>query len=113
MSDRTPPPYPNLLVIDDEPGIRDMMSLSLGADGYKVCTAADGAEGLGMFKEQKPDIVLTDIKMPGLDGIEVLKTHQVHEPGHRGDRHHRSRGHGPGGALLAAHGQRLRDQAGE
>ena len=73
MSAPTPPPYPNLLVIDDEPGIRDMMSLSLGADGYKVCTAADGAEGLGMFKEQKPDIVLTDIKMPGLDGIEVLK----------------------------------------
>ncbi|MBU1273934.1 MAG: hybrid sensor histidine kinase/response regulator [Proteobacteria bacterium] len=67
------PPYPNLLVIDDEPGIRSMMSLSLGADGYKVRTAADGAEGLKLFKEQQPDIVLTDIKMPGLDGIEVLK----------------------------------------
>ncbi|MFH2126286.1 MAG: response regulator [Pseudomonadota bacterium] len=73
MSGCTPPPYPSLLVIDDEPGIRSMMSLSLTADGYKVCTAADGAEGLSIFEEQKPDIVLTDIKMPGLDGIEVLK----------------------------------------
>ncbi len=73
MKPCSPPPYPSLLVIDDEPGIRSMMSLSLGADGYKVCTAADGAEGLKIFEEQRPDIVLTDIKMPGLDGIEVLK----------------------------------------
>jgi signal transduction histidine kinase len=73
MNAHPPPPYPNLLVIDDEEGIRSMMALSLGADGYTVRTAADGTEGLKTFEEQKPDIVLTDIKMPGLDGIEVLK----------------------------------------
>ncbi len=71
MTDR--PPFNRLLLIDDEPGIRRMMSLDLRADGYEVSLAEDGESGIEAFTRERPDIVLTDIKMPGLDGLEVLK----------------------------------------
>jgi two-component system, NtrC family, sensor kinase len=63
----------NLLIIDDEEGIRKLLALSLESDGYEVSTAASGEEGIEIFKSKSPGIVLTDIKMPGIDGIEVLK----------------------------------------
>jgi PAS domain S-box-containing protein len=62
-----------LLLIDDEPDILRVLSMSLKADGYDVVTAQSGAEGIAVFEKEKPDIVITDIKMPGMDGIEVLK----------------------------------------
>jgi signal transduction histidine kinase len=67
------PRFNRLLLVDDEPGIRKMMALDLSTDGYIVFTAADGAKGLEIFDQEKPSLVLTDLKMPGLDGIEVLK----------------------------------------
>ena len=63
-----------LLLIDDEADIRRVLSMSLKSDGYEVLTAGSGQEGIKVFKEQKPPIVLTDIKMPGMDGLEVLKS---------------------------------------
>jgi signal transduction histidine kinase len=65
--------FDKLLIIDDEPGIRKMMSLDLSADGYQVFTAANGREGLEIFERERPPLVLTDLKMPGMDGIEVLR----------------------------------------
>ncbi len=62
-----------ILLIDDEPDIVRVLSMSLKADGYDVIPAHSGAEGIAAFEKEKPDIVLTDIKMPGMDGIEVLK----------------------------------------
>jgi len=62
-----------LLLIDDEPDILRVLSISLKADGYVVIPANSGIEGLEAFEKEKPEIVLTDIKMPGMDGIEVLK----------------------------------------
>ncbi len=62
-----------LLIIDDEEGIRKVLSLSLASDGYEVLAAATGEEGIEIFKKESPSIILTDIKMPGMDGIEVLK----------------------------------------
>jgi len=62
-----------LLIIDDEDGIRKLLALSLESDGYEVRTAANGEEGIEAFRREMPPIVLTDIKMPGIDGIEVLK----------------------------------------
>jgi len=47
--------------------------MSLRSDGYEVLTAEDGKSGLEIFAKESPPIVLTDIKMPGMDGIEVLK----------------------------------------
>lgn len=50
-----------------------MLSISLRSDGYDVITALSGEEGVGKYETESPDIVLTDIKMPGMDGIEVLQ----------------------------------------
>ncbi|MFZ5995062.1 MAG: sigma-54-dependent transcriptional regulator [Thermodesulfobacteriota bacterium] len=62
-----------LLLIDDEEGVRNILGLSLRNDGYNVLLAGDGRKGLELLKGEQPDIVLTDIRMPGMDGIEVLK----------------------------------------
>ncbi len=62
-----------ILLIDDEPDILRVLGISLKADGYEVIPALNGAEGIEAFTREKPSIVITDIKMPGMDGIEVLE----------------------------------------
>lgn len=62
-----------ILVIDDEKPTLSMFRLFLTAYGYEVFTAEDGEKGLQLFDELQPDIVFTDIKMPGMDGLEVLR----------------------------------------
>lgn len=62
-----------ILVIDDEKPTLMMFRLTLNACGYEVLTAENGHEGLDVFNRERPSIVLTDIKMPGMNGIEVLK----------------------------------------
>ncbi len=62
-----------ILVIDDEKPTLSMFRLFLTAYGYDVYTAEDGEKGLVLFEEIRPGIVFTDIKMPGLDGLEVLR----------------------------------------
>ncbi len=62
-----------LLLVDDEEGIRNVLRISLSDLGYTVFTAVDGKEALNIFKEEQPNIVLTDIKMPGIDGVELLR----------------------------------------
>ena len=62
-----------ILVIDDEKATLSMFRLFLDAYGYRVYTAENGAEGLEIFRKEKPAIVLTDIKMPGIDGLAVLQ----------------------------------------
>ena len=62
----------NILVIDDEKSIRNVLKDILGNEGYKVDEAADGEEGFKKFSENNYDVVLCDIKMPKLDGIEFL-----------------------------------------
>jgi two-component system nitrogen regulation response regulator NtrX len=63
---------PRILVVDDEPAIRDTMRMILEYDGYEVLLAGSGQEGLTMAERDSPDLVFLDIKMPGLDGLEVL-----------------------------------------
>ena len=62
-----------ILVIDDEEIIRERMKKLLILDDYETFAAGDGEKGLEVFEKEKPDIALIDIKMPGMDGIEVLK----------------------------------------
>ncbi len=62
-----------ILLIDDEIDNTRVLSMSLRSDGYSVLTASSGEEGLSVFHRQKPEIVITDIRMPGMDGLEVLR----------------------------------------
>jgi len=62
-----------LLLVDDEPGIRKVLGITLSDDGYTVHTAESGEAALALFETHRPQIVLTDIKMPGMGGIELLK----------------------------------------
>jgi DNA-binding response OmpR family regulator len=62
-----------ILLVEDDPTIREMTQLSLERDGFRVSTAADGSAGLAAFREQTPDLVLLDVMLPGLDGISVCR----------------------------------------
>ena len=60
-----------ILLVDDEPDILDFVSYNLKAEGYKVSTAASGKAGVAKAKEFKPDLILLDVMMPEMDGIEA------------------------------------------
>ena len=62
-----------ILIVDDEEIIVKLLSMSLRSDGYETLSAYNGEQGLEVFKSESPDIVVTDIKMPGMDGLELLK----------------------------------------
>lgn len=62
-----------ILIIDDEESIVNLLSLSLKSDGHDVAVAYNGDDAVKVFQWESPDIVLTDLMMPGIDGIEVLK----------------------------------------
>jgi two-component system nitrogen regulation response regulator NtrX len=61
-----------ILVIDDEAAIRDSLRMTLEYEGYEFVGAATGQEGLALAEKDTPDLVILDVKMPGMDGIEVL-----------------------------------------
>jgi two-component system nitrogen regulation response regulator NtrX len=65
-------PRSRILVIDDEAAIRDSLKMTLEYAGYEFIGAATGQEGLALAEREAPDIVLLDIKMPGMDGMDVL-----------------------------------------
>lgn len=62
-----------VLLIDDEPGIASALVVRLSAEGYVVETAMDGRSGLAAAAETQPDVILLDIRMPDIDGIEVCR----------------------------------------
>src|SRR5256712_3906714 len=66
-------PKSRILVIDDEAAIRDSLKMTLEYEGYEFVGAATGQEGLALAERDAPDLVLLDVKMPGMDGIEVLE----------------------------------------
>ena len=61
-----------VLVVDDEPSIVDLVSAYLRADGFEVFTASDGVTGLKVAQTTDPDLVVLDLMLPGMDGLEVL-----------------------------------------
>src|SRR5262245_58881265 len=70
----------SILVVDDEPAIQDILTWSLEAEGYNVATAASGEEALTRFAEQDFDVIVTDIVMPGLNGLDLLERSRVLNP---------------------------------
>lgn len=69
-----------LLVVDDEALVRQLVEKILLKEGYVVLTAGDGAEALEMLKHEKIDIVVSDIKMPNMNGFELLQTAKKAHP---------------------------------
>ncbi len=65
-----------VLIIDDEPGLRQTVSLILADEGYEVHTASDGEEGLARALEVQPDLILCDVRMPRLTGLEFLERYR-------------------------------------
>ena len=68
-----------VLVVDDNEDIRGLLSLVLQNEGYEVFAAEDGAQALEKTYEEKPDLILLDVMMPGLSGLEVLSTIREHK----------------------------------
>jgi two-component system response regulator MtrA len=62
-----------ILLVEDDPSIREITALGLRGAGFSVATAADGPEGLAQFRADRPDLVLLDVMLPGLDGLEVAR----------------------------------------
>lgn len=73
MSNPANPPPVSALVIDDEPQIRRLLTVSLEANGHRVITANNGQEGLVLAAQHRPDVIVLDLGLPDLSGLEVLK----------------------------------------
>jgi PAS domain S-box-containing protein len=69
-----------VLIIEDEEGVRKVMSISLADAGYRVLTAPDGESGIQLCQKESPQILITDIRMPGMGGIDVLKKIKEEDP---------------------------------
>lgn len=67
------PDTPRILVIDDEPEILDFLTRTLSVLGYEVAVVETGEQGLQRYAEEPFDLVLSDVKMPGIDGIEMMR----------------------------------------
>jgi DNA-binding response OmpR family regulator len=72
---------PKILVIDDDPSVRSLVTDSLEIEGYEVVAAEDGFAGLRAIEAHRPDCVLLDVMMPGLDGHQVLQRIRAAEEG--------------------------------
>jgi PAS domain S-box-containing protein len=70
----------SILVVDDEPDIRTILSQSFEIEGYEVITAADGREAIDKFQARPTDLVVTDMRMPKADGLDVLRAVKAHAP---------------------------------
>ena len=75
-----PPAQKMALVIDDEESMRDSCRQVLERDAWRVVTCGDGTSGYKLFHEQSPDLVLVDLKMPGMDGMELLSRIAEEDP---------------------------------
>src|SRR5579872_5836907 len=74
------PERKQVLIVDDEPNLRKILSAQLSRDGYDVMTAEDGEAGLAALKEHHIDLVITDLKMPKVDGMSLLRAALKEEP---------------------------------
>jgi len=69
-----------ILIVDDQPGIRLLLKEVFSKEGYQTFTAGSGKEALELVQEVCPDLVLLDMKIPGMDGIEILKRLKKNKP---------------------------------
>jgi two-component system response regulator ResD len=65
--------HTRILVVDDSEPLRDFLKLVFANEGYNVLTARDGLEALGLVEDKDVDVVLSDLMMPGMDGVELFR----------------------------------------
>ena len=71
---------PLVLIVDDDPGVRDAFQMLIGFMGYRAEVAEDGEKGYDKFCEDVPDVILLDLKMPGLDGPTLARHIKTKHP---------------------------------
>ena len=64
---------PKILIVEDEATVRDMLALNLRAEAFEVITAADGATGLELARDQSPDLIILDLMLPEIDGLSLCR----------------------------------------
>jgi two-component system chemotaxis response regulator CheY len=70
----------HLILVEDDPAVRGVLALLLRSDGWRVLEAADGRAGLGLVRSMRADVVVTDLRMPGMSGLELARE-VVESPG--------------------------------
>src|SRR5919108_4727188 len=71
--DSQPAPTRDILVVEDDPGVAEVLRLALQSEGHTVDVAADGEEGLRSLQQRRYRLLLLDLLLPGLDGMDVLR----------------------------------------
>src|SRR6266700_2206116 len=64
---------PTILIVEDEAKMQRLLELNLSEEGYATRTASDAERGLNLLRQEKVDLVLTDLRLPGMDGLEFLQ----------------------------------------
>ena len=64
----------NILIVDDEQSYRQLLSLVFEGDGHSIRTASNGREALALLQQDAADVIISDVKMPDMDGIEMLRS---------------------------------------
>ena len=80
VTDGHPAPLPLVLVVDDEPDMLVNVARILRRGRYECVTAGSGDEAMTLFQQRRPDLVLTDLRMPGMDGLALLRAVTQHVP---------------------------------
>ncbi|MCV4776458.1 response regulator, partial [Escherichia coli] len=70
----------NILIVDDEQSYRQLLTLVFESDGHSIRTASNGREALELIKAEPADVIITDVRMPDMDGIELLKSAREYQP---------------------------------
>ena len=74
---------PEILLVEDDRAVRDLLYTQLVAAGYEVQVAADGTDGLRTYRDRRPDLVVTDLIMPEMEGIQMMRELRRENPGVR------------------------------
>lgn len=80
LNGEAPVTVPKILVVDDEPGMREMLAFELGLRGYDITTAADGAQALDLLRKEKFQLVISDVMMPRMNGLKMLEEIKLTDP---------------------------------
>src|SRR6476620_6082261 len=96
---------PRILVVDDDPSLAEMLTIVLRGEGFDTAVIGDGTQALTAVRELRPDLVLLDLMLPGMNGIDVCRVRRADSDADGQDRHRRR------GARSRVGRRRLRDEA--